>query len=144
MFSQHSDQISVISFYQFYFPQTYCIDTVIVSQTMWNHAKNQWKDLNDQLRCFLWKLKRELLKKFPGWNHVKEHVLSFPKMCNMGSKVVIGCQSWVKIQQKKLWEGGVKKLRYGHNNDFSGPPRNHVSYILIPWQAQKLIIVTVS
>ena len=62
---------------------------------------------------------------------------------------VIGCQSQVKIEEKILRRGGVKKKRHGHNIQFWALIRNQrgpnmVGSTLIPWQSSKLKIVAVS
>ena len=63
--------------------------------------------------------------------------------------IVIGRKSWVKIEEKILRRGGVKKKRHGHNIQFWALIRNQrgpnmVGSTLIPWQSSKLKIVAVS
>ena len=107
--------------------------------------KNQWKGSNFQIQCFYngtsgalcWKR-----QKTPKLEKLKRKLLNFLKMYDLyrvvpwesqrpGNSenvvvfefwrfqtIVIGRQSWVKIEEKILRRGDVKKKRHGHNFEF--------------------------
>ena len=137
--------------------------------------KNQWKGPNFQIQCFYngtsgalcWKR-----QKTPKLEKLKRKLLNFLKMYDLyrvvpwesqrpGNSenvvvfefwrfqtIVIGRQSWVKIEEKILRRGTVKK-RHGHNFEFWAPKLNQrgtnmVVSTLIQFQAVILKIVAVS
>ena len=138
--------------------------------------KNQWKGSNFQIQCFYngtsgalcWKR-----QKTPKLEKLKRKLLNFLKMYDLyrvvpwesqrpGNSenvvvfefwrfqtIVIGRQSWVKIEEKIPRRGAVTKKRHGHNFEFCAPKLNQrvtnmVVSTLIQFRAVIFKIVAVS